>query len=528
MSKTSSERFGASVAATLSAVPKGANVPQLKFSDGSEGLSVGGGDDSPPPVTVNCGSCQGDDKENETKKEDPKAEGSLQASFTTENSSSSSSSKAENFSSFARNKQQSESASRISEKRSRTTEVNIGGLPKSNWREWAESVKEKPMPIQYELVGLWNLMSDKKAEAFFEAFKDIENVDIKPRESDSLLDAMHFGVSNGLGEPLSSYSLDPNVDFRALLRTEDIDPKAAEINTLNVLGNTPEIENKDQGDFLACGLEFDLGNDGRSEDNPIGIAMTLVLCNINTSSNTRLLGKSFPRNKMCPMGTFINGFSIQTKTLQKKLKEETKAFGRTEIEWTFDAEKKNLLTQEMVYGLKFECKTLDSRGGQEIVLFELEGEDDKWQDWKRLPESNNEQNTRFGIISFSYKAASHHVDFVHQSTPDHEEQNRRYYKDLYQFAVFYKALPIKGSTLENGTRTYSAFWKGKQDAPHAIFATAIHGNSIGRDASEESKLGFVDTKTLSTDILNGIPYGISDSYFSSGSLAMTNFNKVSL
>lgn len=210
-------------------MPKNANPPELKFSDPEEiedkkeeekkentNSTLTG--PMSMNITVNINTCDkkdednngdGSDEEEEEKKEEQEEKEDkddtsprISGSFTRENSSSSTSSRSESFSKFARSRQQAESASKIFEKNSRTTEVNIGGLPKSNWREWAESVKAKPMPIQYELVGLWNLMNPIKAEAFFEAFKDIEGIDIIPRESKSLLDAMHFGVSNGFGEPL--------------------------------------------------------------------------------------------------------------------------------------------------------------------------------------------------------------------------------------------------------------------------------------------------------------------------------------
>ena len=58
-----------------------------------------------------------------------------------------------------------------------------------------------------------------------------------------------------------------------------------------------------------------------------------------------------------------------------------------------------------------------------------------------------------------------------------------------------------------------------------MFATPILGNSIGRDSCEEEKLGFFDVFSQATDFLNGIPFGISNDYYSSGDLAMSSFNK---
>lgn len=66
----------------------------------------------------------------------------------TESNSESSSSQYDNF---ARTKKQSEDASKISSKNVKITEVNFGGSPSADWREWAASVKEKPMPISYNV-----------------------------------------------------------------------------------------------------------------------------------------------------------------------------------------------------------------------------------------------------------------------------------------------------------------------------------------------------------------------------------------
>ena len=51
---------------------------------------------------------------------------------------------------FASSKEQAESALKISNKKLTKREDTVGGLPSDDWREWAESVKEKPMPIKYE------------------------------------------------------------------------------------------------------------------------------------------------------------------------------------------------------------------------------------------------------------------------------------------------------------------------------------------------------------------------------------------
>ena len=56
-----------------------------------------------------------------------------------------------------------ETLSKIQSKIQTQTEVTIGGTPPEdgNWRTWAASVRERPMPIKYELTGLWEYMEPK-------------------------------------------------------------------------------------------------------------------------------------------------------------------------------------------------------------------------------------------------------------------------------------------------------------------------------------------------------------------------------
>lgn len=50
---------------------------------------------------------------------------------------------------FASSSKQAENAFKISQKKIKTKELNFGGLPNVDWREWAASVKERPMPIMH-------------------------------------------------------------------------------------------------------------------------------------------------------------------------------------------------------------------------------------------------------------------------------------------------------------------------------------------------------------------------------------------
>ena len=81
---------------------------------------------APAPVTVNVN--------NEAPTPDPEPVASATASY----------------SSFASSSRQAEAAEKISQKKLTTSEFTLGGLPSDDWREWAPTVKERPMPIKYE------------------------------------------------------------------------------------------------------------------------------------------------------------------------------------------------------------------------------------------------------------------------------------------------------------------------------------------------------------------------------------------
>jgi len=55
-----------------------------------------------------------------------------------------------------------ERVSKIQEKVVTVNEVNIGGRPPidGNWKTWAETVRERPMPVVLEVQGLWEFMDD--------------------------------------------------------------------------------------------------------------------------------------------------------------------------------------------------------------------------------------------------------------------------------------------------------------------------------------------------------------------------------
>ena len=150
---------------------------------------------------------------------------------------------------------------------------------------------------------------------------------------------------------------------------------------MEILGNSYEIDKTDLGDMIACGLDWDFSRDGKKQENPYGLkALTLVLCNVNNSYDSRRLGKPLAKTAKCPIGSFINGFSIQRSTLQEKLTKETledfrgqkKVDGEdvTKSEWTFKLGNRKLHSVEMLFGLKMECKNLKRGDTTEVIVFE--------------------------------------------------------------------------------------------------------------------------------------------------------------
>ena len=180
------------------------------------------------------------------------------------------SSSSSQYDNFARTKKQSKDALKISKKNVKTTEINFGGLPNADWREWASTVKDRPMPILYDLVGIWNLMEDDVAASWYNAFKYIEGIkesELLSEENNSVLSALHFGVSTGTGEAHSAYySNDPNSEYRALIQVDKIP---------SILGSAGEDEQK----LLIVG-------DGMTNGYSVSLPFDKAVCGIKT---TRML-----------------------------------------------------------------------------------------------------------------------------------------------------------------------------------------------------------------------------------------------
>ena len=184
---------------------------------------------------------------------------------------------------FTSASQDSESVSRIASKNVRSSETTIGGLPNADWREWASTVKERPMPISYEMVGLWELMTELQAEAYFAALQEIEGIDFSGSSGPTpLLDAMHFGVvRGGTGEPLSSYTYNPNTDFRATLQIDekfltlvasDEPPTTyAPPFALITYGPTYKRQINRPTPIFACAISGDVGENAEEENLPFQV-----------------------------------------------------------------------------------------------------------------------------------------------------------------------------------------------------------------------------------------------------------------
>mmetsp|Transcript_13680 Transcript_13680/g.39224 ORF Transcript_13680/g.39224 Transcript_13680/m.39224 type:complete len:1023 (-) Transcript_13680:163-3231(-) len=162
----------------------------------------------------------------------------------------------------------SESQEKIKSKIKSIEEVNVGGTPPAdgNWKTWASGLVPKGMPVQWSLVPIWDFMTSEETDAFADAFVDIYGFDLtSPDDDDSLLDTMHFGVADGTGRPISSYSSSAGSDYRTLVVASSL-PRAGDGDSLELIviegyegvdEAIPVEKNPvfcDPGDFV-CGFE---------------------------------------------------------------------------------------------------------------------------------------------------------------------------------------------------------------------------------------------------------------------------------
>ena len=114
---------------------------------------------------------------------------------------------------------------RVKSKVSTVNELNVGGNPPEdgNWKTWATSVRDRPMPISYELTGIWNMMANETyVKAFQDAIIDLYNIDLRKRKDSTIIDALRFGVTRGDGRAISSYNRDPSSNYRSNLQLNAI------------------------------------------------------------------------------------------------------------------------------------------------------------------------------------------------------------------------------------------------------------------------------------------------------------------
>lgn len=453
---------------------------------------------------------------------------SSSSSFNSESSSSGSDAASNNFDSFSRSRAESEAASKIASKDITTSEVTIGGLPKKDWREWAETVKAKPMPISYNLVGLWTLMTDAQGKAFYEAYIDIEDIDLKPlQNSNEILDAMHFGVSTGTGEPLSTYSVNPNSDFRTLLQVNNI-PAAISPQTqvLDVLGESTMFESQPTrgvaigNNELLCAISVETGNWNQNDLYGIG-RLWFRYCghdNWNRQSNWLLVVE--PANSqgtvsdgVCSQDMYITGIRVRycDETVKPELcTGDLKGIHGIDITCDYIDERRDTFTPTTV---RVFCVGDDCVGDI--------GRNSTFMEWQNLPSSQDE-DTVYGITGAAVLTG--------QCCEDRNDDNI----GLVGLRLFYKEFLRQGNLgFTRDIVTYSTTWKGKGLNPNAIFATTIRGD-IGRNREEENgsfgqpNFGIInpDSDNL-LDFKNNVPFGISGDYSNAGVLTMSRFGTVS-
>jgi hypothetical protein len=448
---------------------------------------------------------------------------------------------------FSATSRQSENAQKISEKKIVTSEVNIGGLPDVDWRAWAASVKEKPMPISYELVGLWELMiGESRVDAFFDALLDIENIDLKTLDGNTALDAMHFGVASGSGEPLSSYSLNPNAEYRALLEVGEI-PKfetgsgvgaAEEVQTLDIFksghgGNWAAGPTYGPLKHYACGAAVRVDPHGapNADDDHSIMEIHLRFCSVDGTESSpqevnlgveNLMAKQSWHPKDCPKGQFINGARVRycgegdlggMDCKQNPGGVTTDLLGLTSLEiscnWLGGGPRTQ--TKWEVY-----CTNKDDTNNK------CDNEN-TWRPWQYLGKTTDPANTAYAISGGSVQQGSS----LTKSIDGKDDTGIEGLQVTYEEAV----LPNPEDPTKAGPSvdivTYTATWKTKIDRPTPIFVQTIRGDVGKNKEEEENQFGFTERTegNFKLNYVNNVPFGVSPDFSSAGTIGMTNFGK---
>jgi hypothetical protein len=102
-------------------------------------------------------------------------------------------------------------------------EINIGGRPTidGNWKSWAETVRERPMPVRLQVKGIWeDYIDEDQTTAFVDAVLVKYGLDLSGETESNVLQVMHFGIYKPDAVPITSYSRSPSSNYRCLLGVE--------------------------------------------------------------------------------------------------------------------------------------------------------------------------------------------------------------------------------------------------------------------------------------------------------------------
>lgn len=247
---------------------------------------------------------------------------------------------------------EAESKSNLEQVKTKVTtinELNIGGNPPEdgNWKTWATTVRDRPMPISYELAGIWTLMNSKQTKAFEEAVVALYNLDLRAKKDGTIIDALRFGVTRGNGEAISSYNRSPSSNYRSsieftaipggetqneitenIVKTEDkeldVEHECGEYEPNAKGGRWQPIVTRDDPtdttEYFACGMQVETIE---ADQGITGLHITF--CDLNnwdtdqvekqvfsqTRYNNKDVTPSKQTRKFCPKDQYIIGVKVK-------------------------------------------------------------------------------------------------------------------------------------------------------------------------------------------------------------------------
>jgi len=469
---------------------------------------------------------------------------------------------------FAKSKTQAENALEISQTKTTNQEYTIGGLPSEDWRVWASTVKEKPMPIKYRLASLMDLMSYEQQFAFVEAFQDAYGVNISAASKKEFLNAtVHHGLYTGSGDPLSAHSLNPNDDSRVLMQvnaiTDTIEPQGTDAAGGEVKSQLIFEAKKAKGgwtksqvddlDYGACGIKviYQKKNEYQCGDAPndlIGIYdIQFEYCNTKKYSlkkqfesittvpidfvdkkvkpSTSGSSVSYPPQsivKPCPPDQFLCGFQIGY-------------CGYEENEDSCQINKQpgcngNEEDNAGIFAMTAYCKKLGEECSGSPKLFDHCHHDHGGGCYVEAV-----RRKHYKYLDAKDASIGHDYIISGASTRFDQEEDRFFFADdhagISAFKLHYTEAKI--SQTGNGPTakiiTYSDIWKGKPLKPNAHFATLIR-KDIAPNTDERSMYPFNTTfngKEFDSSE-NNMYFTVTDDVNSNGVLAVMNFGALSL